>query len=208
MAYNLVYGGVDLPWEWHTHYRLRNTIYPYYLSGPLLVLKTLGLDTNYAVRMCPYLAHSLLVIISDMYLWEVGKKVVGKPATRIALIFYLTNRTCNELMIRCFTNTIETIFHIIAFYYFLNVRYIFDKNAAIMTALISLSFMMRNTSPVGWIPLLIYKVIYDGSLKALILSGIFIAIPIIGLCIGLDTLYFGADKLTITSLNFLEINVV
>jgi hypothetical protein len=77
------------------------------------------MDTNYAVRTCPHLAHCILLCISDKYLWEVGKKTVGIPATRIAFVFYLTNRIANELMIRCLTNSLETIFHIIAFYYFL-----------------------------------------------------------------------------------------
>lgn len=77
-----------------------------------------------------------------------------------------------------------------------------------MTALISISFMMRNTSPVGWLPLIILKIIYQKSLKAFLLSGFIIAIPIISICILLDTMYFGADKITITSLNFLKVNVV
>lgn len=59
-----------------------------------------------------------------------------------------------------------------------------------MTALITLSFMMRNTSPVGWIPLLSMK-IYEGQLKSLIVSGIVVAVPIMGMCIGLDSVYFG-----------------
>lgn len=135
-------------------------IYPYYLAGPLWLLKSLGLDSNYAVRMCPKMAHIFLLCIGDWYLWKVGKRTVGGPATRIAFLFYLTNRTCNELLIRTFTNAIETIFQIIAFYYYLDIKSTFDKSTAIMTALISISFMMRNTSPVGWIPLLILKIIY------------------------------------------------
>jgi len=118
---------------------------------------------------------------------------VGAPATRIAFIFYLTNRTANELMTRCFTNSVETIFYIIAFYYFLDVKNKFNKNTVIMTALISLSFVMRNTSPVGWIPLLISKIVYDGSFKSFALAGVFVSIPIIALGIALDSLYYGAD---------------
>ena len=118
----MAYGGVDLPWEWHPDYRLRNTIYPCYLYAHLWVIKSLGLDYALVVKLYPYLAHSLLVIISDSYLWEVGKKTVGARATRIAFIFYLSNRIYNELIIRCFTNSIESIFQIIAFYYYLNVK--------------------------------------------------------------------------------------
>jgi len=138
----------------------------------------------------------------------VGKKTVGHPATRIALIFYFSNRFFNEMMIRCFTNSLETIFHIIAFYYYLEVKNTFNKNCAIMTGLITLSFMMRNTSPVGWIPLLIIKVIHNGSLIPFIISGIVIAVPLMAVTIALDTIYYGGDEITITSLNFLKVNVI
>lgn len=160
VAYDYVYGGVELPWEWHPDYRLRNTVYPFYLIFFLTIIKKLGLDYAIVVKLYPYLAHSLLLIISDRYLWLVGKKTVGSTATRIALIFYMTNRLYNEIIIRCFTNSIEAISYIIAFYYYLDVGNKFNKTTAIMTALISISFMMRNTSPVGWIPLLILKIIY------------------------------------------------
>ena len=34
-AYNMVYGGVHLPWEWDAKYKLRSTLYPAYLAVPL-----------------------------------------------------------------------------------------------------------------------------------------------------------------------------
>lgn len=74
-----------------------------------------------------------------------------------------------------------------------------------MTALISLSFMMRNTSPVGWIPLLILKIVQDKSFMAFLISGFVVALPIMGFCVALDSIYFG--ELTITSLNFLKMNL-
>mmetsp|Transcript_11454 Transcript_11454/g.19375 ORF Transcript_11454/g.19375 Transcript_11454/m.19375 type:complete len:109 (-) Transcript_11454:1351-1677(-) len=72
---------VDLPWEYHTDYRLRNVIYPMFHSLPLWMLKTMGVDYNVAVRVCPYVVHALLVILSDSYFWKVGKATVGKQAT-------------------------------------------------------------------------------------------------------------------------------
>ena len=68
--------------------------------------------------------------------------------------------------------------------------------------------MMRNTSPVGWIPLLLLKIVQNQSFKAFIISGFLVAIPIAAICIGLDTLYFGGDKVTITSYNFMNVNLV
>lgn len=44
IAYAIAYGGVELPWEWRPQYALRNTIYPYILSIPLMIFKNLGID--------------------------------------------------------------------------------------------------------------------------------------------------------------------
>ena len=98
VAYRAVYGDaangfdIDLPWEYHDSYRLRNTIYPLFHAVPLYMLKLSGLDSNLAVRMCPYILHSALVIIGDVYLWRIGKETVGRHATQVAFVFYLTNR--------------------------------------------------------------------------------------------------------------------
>lgn len=67
--------------------------------------------------------------------------------------------------------------------------------------------MMRNTSPVGWIPLLAYKVLFEGALIPFIISGLFVALPIIFGCIYADTIYYGGSDWVITSLNFLQVNL-
>ena len=68
--------------------------------------------------------------------------------------------------------------------------------------------MIRNTSPVGWIPLLAIKVLREGSLIPFIISGIFVAIPVIAICVASDTLYYGGEELVLTGKNFLEVNVI
>lgn len=121
-------------------------------------------------------------------------------------------------MIRCFTNIIEQVFGVVSFHFWLDQKEKFTKNTIILTALITVSFMMRNTSPVGWIPLLGYKVLYEGSLKPFIISGIFVALPLIYGLILLDTKWYGNsnkwygnphdDKLVLTSYNFLKMNLL
>lgn len=71
-----------------------------------------------------------------------------------------------------------------------------------------MAFMMRNTSPIGWIPLLAHKVLYKGALIPFILSGIFVAVPIIALCVYVDTLYYKSDTWVFTGLNFLKVNII
>lgn len=118
-AYNMVYGGVELTWEWDPSYRLRSTIYPTFLAIPLYVLKITGMDCAAAVRACPEVTHMFLVIVCDHYFWKIGKQTVGKNATRVAFLILAVNRLYTEIITRCFSNSIETIFQTIAFYYFL-----------------------------------------------------------------------------------------
>ena len=63
-------------------------------------------------------------------------------------------------------------------------------STVVLTATITLSFMMRNTSPIGWIPLLAIKVLFEGAFFPFIIAGIFVAVPIMGLTIYLDTWYY------------------
>jgi len=208
VAYNWVYGGVMLPWEWDDQFRLRNALYPAYLAGPLYVLKQLGLDTPWLVRVQPYLTHCPLVILNDYFIWKIGKRIIGIDGSRIAMLLIITNRCQNEYIIRCFTNGLEQIFSVIAFYFFLDQDHRFSLNTVILTALISLAFMMRNTSPIGWIPLLAYKVLFNSSLFPFFVAGILVALPILALCTYVDTVYYGGTEWVFTGVNFLKVNVV
>lgn len=81
-----------------------------------------------------------------------------------------------------------------------------------LTATITLSFMMRNTSPIGWIPLLAIKVLFEGSLWPFLFAGVLVAIPVIGLTIAIDTQYFlgtiDGENWVLTSYNFLRRNIL
>ena len=68
--------------------------------------------------------------------------------------------------------------------------------------------MMRNTSPVGWIPLLAIKVLREGALIPFIISGIFVALPILFATVWIDTIMYNADTWVLTGYNFLEMNIL
>ena len=143
-----------------------------------------------AVLLQPYLTHSILVLAGDLFLWKSAKKYVGSDAARISMLLLLTCRAQNEFIIRCFTNGVEQILSVIAFYFYLNQKNRFTLSTVVLTATITLSFMMRNTSPIGWIPLLAIKVLFEGAFFPFIIAGIFVAVPIMGLTIYLDTWYY------------------
>ena len=56
IAYDFIYGGVDLAWEWREPYKIRNALYPIYLSWPLALFKFFKIDYQYLVLISPYLA--------------------------------------------------------------------------------------------------------------------------------------------------------
>jgi hypothetical protein len=78
VAYDMVYGGVHLTWEWSPENRIRSILYPFYLSLPLRLLRILNLDYYFMVRASYYVAHWLLVIIGDYYYYQAGKKIIGE----------------------------------------------------------------------------------------------------------------------------------
>ncbi len=154
------------------------------------------------------MAHILLVIICDIYFWEIGKKAVGFNGARLGFLFLAVNRFYNEFITRCFSNSVETIFQTIVFYYFLKVKNRFDINVAVLTAGLTVSFMIRNTSPIGWPPLLLYKIIYDGSLVPFLIAGVFVFLPVVALFILIDSFNYGFDSFpVITAYNFVKANL-
>jgi GPI mannosyltransferase 3 len=218
-----------MPWEWRDPYRIRNALYPIYLSWPLQVLKYLEWDYQPLVVASPYIAHFPLMVLSDWFLWRVGKATVGKEATRIAFILLLTNGFMIEYEIRCFTNTLEKICTVVAFHFYLKQKSEFNANTVIFTVLLTIGFMMRNTSPVGWVPLLFTKMVYDGAFMPFLISGVIVALPLVITIVYLDSLYYmqaytastgtsldridGGDvqkkfEWTVTGYNFLRINVL
>lgn len=121
---------------------------------------------------------------------------------------YLTNKAFNEIIIRCFANGLETIVNMIAFHYFLKLKDSFSLDYAIITTLISINFMIRNTSAFSWIPLLLILIFKEKALKPLLISLFTIALPVLYACVLLDSYFYGFDKYYITPYNFLNYNIL
>lgn len=108
------------------------------------------------------------------------------------------------------TNGVESVLCSVAFYYFTRLTYkkdknnkndhlIFDANLGLMTLAISVAFMIRSSSLVGWVPLALAKIFSTKNtaqnFMSLIQAGIFITLPTIVLSIIMDSMFYG--KLTI-----------
>lgn len=90
---------------------------------------------------------------------------------------------------------------------------IFEKNLAIMTISITLAFIVRSSSLVGWIPIALATMYNSSSylcifynLLVMIQAGILITIPMCIFSVAIDSIYYG--KLMIPQYNFLHANIV
>ena len=93
-------------------------------------------------------------------------------------------------------------------YYYLDQKNKYTTSTVAFTALMSVLFMLRPQTLVGWLPLLALKVFREGSLVPFIMSAITVALPIIFGSVWLDTKYFQSDTWVFTSYNFFEKNLL
>jgi hypothetical protein len=113
-------------------------------------------------------------------------------------------------MTRTFSNTIEAALLPMALYFWTKVKgndkQIISSHALYLTIIITISFILRNTSIIPWLPVMMYKVFIHKTFQKFMFCGVFIAVPLLLLSFGLDSWYYG--KWTSTAYNFLDFNVL
>ena len=84
---------------------------------------------------------------------------------------------------------------------------------ALMTFAITMAFLVRSSSIIGWVPLALIYIFQTSSLicllhnlLAIIQAGLFIAIPMVILSLCMDSFYYGA--FAFPQFNFVYVNVV
>ena len=120
------------------------------------------------------------------------------------MVYSLFNMRINELFSRTMTNGTEAVLAIVAFYYYTKLitndkgHKIFDFNMAIMTWAITMAFIVRSSSLLGWIPLAFATIFSSKNLYCvsmnffnILLSGIFVALPMMAVSILFDSLIYG-----------------
>jgi hypothetical protein len=157
-AYQIVYHDSAkniATWEWQEMYTLRSVLYPLYLSIPVQILKTLGLDYNCLVMNSMFFMNALVIALGDYYLYLLSYKFAGRQAAKISLCYMIFNYRMNYIFLKTLTNGVEAVFCMMGFYYYTGIKDRFDKNMALMTFAITISFLVRSSSLIGWIPLVL-----------------------------------------------------
>jgi len=96
----------------------------------------------------------------------------------------------------------------VVFYYYLNIKpKIFDKSLSFLTLAITLSFTVRSSSIVGYIPLALIAIFKDPRfLVAILVAGLTITIPVVLINLMSDAYFYG--YFTVPQYNFVYVNVV
>lgn len=220
IAYKMAFGDqVDVvtTWEWLEYYGLRNTLYPAFLSIPLHLLRFLNLDSNINVIVAPLFMNGILQTMGDYFGFLLAERLINNKTAMIFLSYSLFNARINELFSRTMTNGAEATCAMLAFYHFTKLQFVnefvekkgksksngntylvFEKNMAIMTFSITLAFLVRSSSLIGWIPLALVTILQGSNLKcicynllAIVKSGICVTIPMCLFSICIDSIYYG-----------------
>lgn len=135
------------------------------------VLKLLHLDSSFMIQYTPNVFHALLSLVADWYFVKVVLKLnadkrndAAAKMAAVALLVYYTTWYSTLLMVRTFSNTIEAVFNAVIMHKWLKISGrtgLVDADAIVLTALMTLSFIMRNTSVVPWLIPMAYKVLVD-----------------------------------------------
>lgn len=170
-------------------------------------LRFLKIDSNFLVVNSILFMNSLLQVLGDYFLYWLSHDLIGHEGAIITLGFSVVNRRINEIYSKTFTNGVEAIFCVVAMYYYNRLSSKFDRSMIFMTTSITVAFVVRSSSIVGWIPLALSHILQSPAhFQAVVTSGLLITVPVLALSVLNDSIQYG--KLTVPQLNFVHVNVV
>ncbi|KAF9014040.1 glycosyltransferase family 22 protein [Cyathus striatus] len=219
-AHHLVFGYGHLTWEWTSEMPIRSILYPLLNVPVYYVLKALGVDSagrmgDWFLLYGPKLVHGFLAALTDIWICELTRVVLGSAYVSTALFLSLTSFFNALALSRSLSNSSETSLCTIAFAY-----YPWDASAKLSSHVMfnrvrwtimfsALACMVRPTNAVIWI-FLYAKLFWSLRHHQKFLVALFVDIIITSTLslltlFAIDTVYY--HKPTFTPLNFLLANL-
>jgi len=200
VAHKQVFGYGHLTWEWE--YGLRSYLHPAMFAFVFQILKITHLDTPYLVTIGPKILQSILSAIGDMSAIRMFSKLVpdySKEKLWIFIALYSSNWFLLYASSRTLINTIETCLTSIAMDLFVSkdTRYV---------GIIAVCFMMRPTTAIFWLPMVIYDIFARSNLKRFLGKMLPQALILPPAVVLFDSYFY--EKLTIVPWNFVRFNIL
>ncbi|XP_058130543.1 GPI mannosyltransferase 3 [Anopheles ziemanni] len=195
VAHRLAFGYGHLTWEWTAG--LRSYLYPALIAGLYKLLALLNVDTVELLTVLPRVLQALLSAYADyrFYVWTKKSKWSAFLLASSWCWFYVGSRTL--------ANTIETSLTMVALSYFP-----WTSECTRFLWIVGLSFFMRPTSVIPWVPLCLYHFkksthpTWEILLKRYFLIGLLTG----ALSVGVDSYFHGS--LVFSTYEFLKYNVL
>lgn len=151
------------------------------------------MDTNFLIVNSIYFMHCIIWVVGDYYCYLFVKQLLGKREAIATIAYSLTSEYVNDYVLRTSANSVEGNLMFVVFYYFLNIKpKIFDKNLSLLTLAITLSFTIRSSSIVGYIPLALIAIFQDFNFFVpILICGLTITIPVVMVNLLSDAHFYG-----------------
>lgn len=137
--------------------------------------------------------HVLIWIVGDYHCFLFVRQLLGKREAICTLAYSITSEYINDYVLRTSANSVEGNLMFVVFYYYINIKpKIWDKNLNLLTLAITISFIIRSSSIVGYIPLALIKIIQDlNFFIPILVAGLTITIPLIIMNLMSDAHFYG-----------------
>jgi len=181
-----------------------------WMALPGFALKALKCDTNFLVVNSMYVMHVMVGVIGDVYQFKLVKLLIGTREAILCLMCGLLNEYVKSYMLRTSANALEGNFMYLIMYYFCHLKpKLCDRSTLIMTFGLTLTFVCRSSSIIGYAPLAIFKIVEDPRyILSFIAATIIVVMPIMATTIAMDTYMYGTDKIMIPQINFIWVNII
>ncbi|XP_052866537.1 GPI mannosyltransferase 3 [Anopheles cruzii] len=195
VAHRLAFGYGHLTWEWTAG--IRSYLYPVFIAGLYKLLALLSLDSVELLTILPRVLQALLSAYADyrFYVWSNKSKWSVFLLATSWCWFYVASRTL--------ANTLETAVTMIALSFFP-----WASESTTFLLPVALSFFLRPTSVIPWVPLCVYHIkksshpTWELLLKRYLLVGLLVGV----VNIAVDSYFHGA--FVVTAYEFLHHNVL
>jgi len=199
ISHQLVFGNGHLTWEWK--HGLRSYLHPVLFASIFRMLKFAQLDTPYFVVIGPRILQAILSAVGDVSITQMFVKSMFNSGDNlwIFLSLYTSNWFLLYASSRTLVNTLETCLSSIALNLFVSkdTRYV---------SIIAFCFMIRPTTAIFWMPMVLYDILKRSSLSRFFGKMLPQAIAIPSAVVLFDSYFYG--RFTIVPWNFVKFNVI
>nr|XP_028562725.1 GPI mannosyltransferase 3 isoform X4 [Podarcis muralis]XP_028562726.1 GPI mannosyltransferase 3 isoform X4 [Podarcis muralis] len=193
VAHHMVFNYGYLTWEWTEG--LRSHLYPLLFASIYKVLHLLNKDDVQLLIWLPRIAQALLAALADVVLYSLVKRLDGAEVAKWVYFCQLCSWFTWYCCTRTLTNTMEAVLTTFALYYYPLEATRTKRSSIPYLTLVALSFVIRPTALILWVPLLLRHFWKEPQKRHLVLhSCLPVGLIILGSSLITDRVFFGKER--------------